>query len=88
MTTSPSSAQLKHYRRETDGAIMVEVAPHNAVNLVSARALGLLARDIQFRMSAEASAKADERGQAAGGEGRVDPSAISGRQPEISGGAA
>lgn len=36
------------YRRSTDGALMIEVAPHQAVNSVSARALGLIAAGARF----------------------------------------
>jgi hypothetical protein len=39
---------MQTYRRETDGLLMVELSRHNAVNILAARKLGLIAAGIRF----------------------------------------
>jgi hypothetical protein len=39
---------MKTYRRESDGLLMIEVATHQAVNVLAARSLGLIGKDLKF----------------------------------------
>lgn len=56
------------YRRSTDGLLMVEVARHQAINVLAARRLGLIAAGIRF-------AEPDREGQPEAEPASIEPPA-------------